>query len=101
MLLAGAVLLPMPAAAIDCVREAETLARLEGELPDPSAAPANDRQLTCISLEVNVDFAARLAALARDCPASEVASRLETHRRRAQTHARVFAARRCRRTILR
>lgn len=90
-LLAGA----LPARALDCRTEAAALEQLEATLPDPAALPS-DRQITCISLEYNMNFSRRLAALAARCPAEPIVTKLAAYRAAAEGQARTFAQRRCR-----
>ena len=93
--LAGVVLAgTLPARALDCRQAAAALERAEALLPDPAALPT-DRQITCISLEYNLDFARRLAALAAQCPAEPIAAKLPAYRTAAEAQTQTFAQRRC------
>ena len=70
------------------------LERLEGMLPDPAVLPT-DRQITCISLEINMDFARRLTELAARCPAEPIVAKLAAYRTAAEAQTQAFVQRRC------
>lgn len=89
-----------PAMALDCRSEGAALVRLEADLPDPQTLP-HDRQITCISLEINMDFVRRLAALAQACPATPPAGRLAHHQTRTADYATAFQQKRCKPSMFR
>lgn len=99
--LLGALMLlaaPGAARAADCASEAAALSRDAAELPKVELANPGDHENTCITLEVNLDFAARLAAHARACPTSPLAGEAPLWAERATRDEATFAKRRCRRS---
>jgi hypothetical protein len=87
------------AAALNCKVEETALMKDESELPRLEVASPADRPITCITLETNIAFAARLKLHVAHCPASSyVPSAPEWEKTRIDYAAR-FTQNRCKRTF--
>lgn len=87
------------ARADDCAREDAALARDAAELPKVELANTTDWQNTCITLEVNMDFAARLARHAAQCPAAPQSASAAQWAEQGAKDTAEFRRRKCRHTF--
>ncbi|HEY2230956.1 MAG TPA: hypothetical protein VGI22_25110 [Xanthobacteraceae bacterium] len=96
----GAALAGSAAAALDCKAEEALLMKDESELPRLEVASPADRPITCITLETNIAFAARLKTHVAHCPASGyyVQAAPDWEKTRLDYAAR-FVQNRCKRTF--
>lgn len=91
-------LVPSLASAADCAATAQALTRDAAQLPKEELANPGDHENTCITLEVNMDFAARVAAHVAQCPASPFLAEATSWSERGARDAAAFKAHRCRRS---
>jgi hypothetical protein len=82
-----------------CADEAVRIRRAETELPKLEAAPPEDHQIVCITLETNLLFARRLDAHLKACPKSSYAEKAERWTQTQARYAAQFRERRCKQTI--
>lgn len=83
----------------DCAAETALLVRDESELPKVELANPLDTQNTCITLEVNLDFARRLAAHQARCPADAWSDKAPQWTAKAERDKAAFAKRKCKRSL--
>jgi hypothetical protein len=82
-----------------CMDEAASLRRAETQLPRLYAAPPDDQQIVCITLETNIVFARRFAAHLANCPRSPHARGAEAWQRTGSQYTAQFNERRCKPAI--
>jgi hypothetical protein len=87
------------AAAVDCKAEEALLMKDESELPRLEVASPADRPITCITLETNIAFAARLKAHVAHCPASGYVQAAPDWEKTRLDYAARFVQNRCKRTF--
>jgi hypothetical protein len=95
----GAALAGSAAAALDCKAEEALLMKDESELPRLEVASPADRPITCITLETNIAFAARLKAHVAHCPASGYVQAAPDWEKTRLDYAARFVQNRCKRTF--
>jgi hypothetical protein len=95
----GAAMPGSAAAAPDCKAEEAVLTKDETELPRLEVASPADRPITCITLETNIAFAARLKLHVAHCPASSFAPSAPEWERTRIDYAARFTQNRCKRTF--
>jgi hypothetical protein len=95
----GAALAGSAAAALDCKAEEVLLMKDESELPRLEVASPADRPITCITLETNIAFAARLKAHVARCPASGYVQAAPDWEKTRLDYAARFLQNRCKRTF--
>ena len=95
----GAALAGSAAAALDCKAEEALLMKDESELPRLEVASPADRPITCITLETNIAFAARLKTHVAHCPASGYVQAAPDWEKTRLDYAARFVQNRCKRTF--
>ena len=95
----GAALPGSALAALDCKAEEAALMKDESELPRLEVASPADRPITCITLETNIAFAARLKLHVAHCPASSYAQSAPEWEKTRIDYAARFTLNRCKRTF--
>lgn len=101
LIVAGLAAIPAPASAQanNCVREATSIKRAEGQLPRLDVAPPDDKQIVCITLETNILFARRLAAHLENCPRSSLVRKADVWKRIESQFTDQFSSRQCKPAI--
>jgi len=84
------------AAGPDCVAEAAKLAAQEAELPVIDLTPPIHHELVCITVETLLDFARRVTAHIRRCPASAYAEKAAAFDEAVKNYTAQFRELKCR-----
>ena len=87
------------AAGPDCAAEAAKLTAEEAELPVIDLTPPIHHELVCITVETLLDFAQRVGAHVKRCPASPYVDKAATWDQALKDYAAQFRQLRCRRTM--
>jgi hypothetical protein len=86
-------------AVVDCADEAQTLSKIEAELPRLEFASPADRPPYCITLETVMAFAGKVKLHVAHCPDSDFAATAAGWTKKQTDYSKLFSRYRCKRTM--